>query len=378
MIIKQVYWTGLEMINDCLKEKIHGTTPFFGSHINNVLSHCSILMELENVTELDLFMLKKLTKKLYDVKETDHINFFDQQNEPDAYDNLQKLLILHSEIKKDTDIPNDIDINQILPIGSVIYSCKVRFTGNDILFILGSPVNKFFQINKFDSTSDKRDISNSIIRNFINSYYSYAVSSLDIVDSLSDYAMYVHYYNTLSSENKIIAEQVDYPIGNIKFLSTSEDDLTLSLMKYKENKKNFPNVITDDNTIISIGVMSTISTFMKIATITDFVSDHEDFKVLLGKSYIESSGILVDKYGRRVTEPTQKLFEIRDKFKELEHKRMLTYSLITNGQPICYSLKIPVSECKNIEEIIPINGIQEIDILNKMIYNVLNVILSNI
>ena len=93
MIFKKIRLCGIERIHEGYSKGIPDGRDF-GAHLYNLLDHCMASLELENLSKMEVFFLKKFSTNVTIIDKS-FGNFVDKEKDPALYAHVQALLKFH-------------------------------------------------------------------------------------------------------------------------------------------------------------------------------------------------------------------------------------------------------------------------------------------
>lgn len=378
MIISEVNQCGLKLLYNGLTQTHRGQKVGYGQNITQFLSHMSISLKLSDINDIELYALKKMTP---DVKymSSSTKNFLSAENNGNEYSAISGLISLTNEIEKDTDIKEGFNKYNILPVGCRTHNVIATFKGVNISSITGSIFQKFF-VNKegnFYTEYPEDNINNMIIENFYVNFYNYLAECLDSIDIVTDFMLHNNYYSYIDNE-RVILSHINSPLGSIEFLGNTSEGLLkqfVSLNKYIKAESKLKNPSINDIEVF-FELSTTFSTFIEIMSYSNYVTDVQDIKMLLGETYVETQDDIQEKYSRRIVDFMNTLFAHREELLTDKTQKIQRYSLIFGGQKIKYTIKIPLKTLRNIENINIPSDTSELKVLKNDINTLMKYILS--
>ena len=121
MVIKQINLSGFERLYDGYKRSENEKRKAYGSNIFSFLEHCMIGIELDMLTTIELYYLKKFASSVK-VLGSEYRNFTSKDKEFDMNQKIDCLMSLHDEMVNDDDInTTESEVDNILPINLLFY-----------------------------------------------------------------------------------------------------------------------------------------------------------------------------------------------------------------------------------------------------------------
>ena len=343
MKIKQINISGFKRVFEAyqtaFKEKMKG----FGSGLFDYLSHSMISLELQEITTIELFYLKKIASDII-VIDKEYSNFTSEKNEFDINQKVEGLLTLHDEMLNDEDInKNTSYIDNILPIGCERYHIIAIFKGSNITSITTPFVEKVFYVDgKFPTSySGNFLIENTIAELFFKNFYDYMSKQVTDLDLLSEFMTNKKFYQY--ADNICNIAYVNSPHGELVFFGNSQDVLNRQIDSIRKSQETSPYVLRD-NTMITYVMNTTFSTFMKLFLNTNYVVDHQNLKLVFVDESIDISEKILNKYEARLSNYADYLISYKKGLNEDTNINLNKFNFIFNGSKIVYSLQIPISD----------------------------------
>lgn len=206
MVVNNIVFDGINNLYTFIvnASTVHiGTNRTFENNLYQVLSNYSLIYELDEVSEYDYIILKRLFTNVSRFERTalseDFISF-NYRDISESYNKLKKVLSkIQNEIKEKNNI--DIDFSRIfVPSGLNTGKCVVRITGNSLVaFTNNNPAN-FFKIlsnNKcisydgsliqsYSFNIENDEHRNNLVKIFLNYFYSKLTELVFTNDVISD------------------------------------------------------------------------------------------------------------------------------------------------------------------------------------------------
>lgn len=372
MQFKKVRVSGFERIfegmKNCYKEKRQG----FGDQLFDFLSHSMVSYELTDITTIELFYLKKFSTS---IKIIDKVfgNFIDQEKQFDIHQKIECILDTHNEILNDEDInKEECNIENILPIGCEKYHVIAIFKGSGITSITGPFIGDIFKVDgKFpDIYNGDFLIENKMAELFYSSFYTFISNQITNIDIVTEFMMNKKFYQY--SEECCSLAHVNTPFGDIVFFGNTNDKLQNQIKRIKEGLETSPYHIKDQ-IYLTFVLDTTFSAFMKLFLNTNYVTDHENLKIVFLKEMVSLSDSILEKYNARISNSLDYLISYKKELNNSSNIDLNKFNFICNGNKIVYSVSISLSGIENIYKILEIEDeLMEIKSIMSNYANIIN------
>ena len=368
MIIRNTTLCGFERIYDGCK-LFNSKWSSFGDKFFNFLYHAQIIIDLDDITPIELFYLKTFTSNIK-ILSSKFSNFINANEKPSLANNINALLEIHDEIINDSDIDNyRTRPDLILPIGCRKYHVLAFFTGPAITAITGIQIKNIF-LEKDESKSQLvlsevypgshplglEELKNKIQESFYKSFYEYISSHITNMDVISSSACETNFYRYAINET-ISLSHINSQFGEINFFGNSTDKLNAKLKQIKKNRSEFPYDIEDD-VILTFKLCTSFETFLTLYTSTNKIIDCEDLKVIFFNDQNRQHSTIYDKsiiekYKSRYLTNIADIQEYIKDIKESPNKivNINDYNLILFGDTISYCMQLTMKELSDIKSI---------------------------
>lgn len=355
MVIKQINLSGFERLYDGYKRSENEKRKAYGSNIFSFLEHCMIGIELDMLTTIELYYLKKFASSVK-VLGFEYRNFTSKDKEFDMNQKIDCLMSLHDEMVNDDDInTTESEVDNILPIGCKSYHVFAIFKGASIPSVTGGFVEDIFKENGvcFDEYPEELDMNDRIVTAFYKNFYSYIARKTTDLDLVTEYMTNVKFYQY--GDEDVNLAHVNTPMGELVFFGNNSDNLNRQISHIKSAEMKTPFFVKE-MTYLTFVLNTTFSTFMKLYLNSDFIIDNEDLKIVFASDNIQLSEPILDKYKARISNSLDYLISNR---KGLNHSvdgesgpnlNMLNY--IFNGSKIKYSIQLTVDQIERLDTIL--------------------------
>ena len=350
MIIKQVNTSGLKSLYEGYRKSADEKRKAYGTDLVSFLEHCMIGFELDSLTTIEVYYLKKFASELYIIG-SEYSNFTNKDKTPDMYQKVNGLLEIHDEIINDEDINKTSSYpDNSLPIGCKSYHVYVVFKGASISSISGGFIDDIFKDNGALPADypDSFELNMKIANMFFNNFYSYIMkktSDLDLVTSFMTNTKFYQY-----ADDDVNLAHVNTPLGELTFFGASSDKLNQQISFIKNNQIESPYFVKDV-IYLTFVLNTTFSTFMKLYLNTNFVVDNEDFKIILASEQVNVSDEIIDKYQARISNFMDYIVANRNSM-ESSASDINRFNFIFNGSKIKYSIQLTISQIEKLDTIL--------------------------
>ena len=350
MIIKQVNTSGLKSLYEGYRKSADEKRKAYGTDLVSFLEHCMIGFELDSLTTIEVYYLKKFASELYIIG-SEYNNFTNKDKTPDMYQKVNGLLEVHDEIINDEDIDKTPSYpDNMLPIGCKSYHVYVVFKGASISSISGGFIDDIFKDNGVLPVDypDSFELNMKIVNMFFNNFYSYIIkktSDLDLVTSFMTNTKFYQY-----ADDDVNLAHVNTPLGELTFFGASSDKLNQQISFIKNNQIESPYFVKDV-IYLTFVLNTTFSTFMKLYLNTNFIIDNEDFKIILVSDQVNVSAEIIDKYQARISNFMDYIVANRNSM-ESSANDINRFNFIFNGSKIKYSIQLTISQIEKLDTIL--------------------------
>ena len=366
MIIKKVRACGFEYLFNGYKEAAKIGKAGFGTGLPNYIQHVMLSIELEDITTMELFYLKRMCG---DVKilGKEYQNFVSKEKQMDVYQKVESILTIRDEMVKDSDIDKKVcDIDNILPVGCETYHAIAFFKGNAVMAVTGAVINEIFaepvEIKTIDPKTKKEEITHSyktwdtykgdeameevLAKAFYENLYKYMAGRMKDIDVVTEFMTNKQFYNFADAACNIA--HVNTPFGQLNFLGTDPEKLTLQIDRIKASQESTPYDFSDETNITFI-LTTSFHLFMQIymADENDMwkVIDHENLKLVYLKEDINLNGDIISKYEARINNAVNYINAFKKEINEGDFN-LGKFNFIMNGTQIRYSIQMSLSNIK--------------------------------
>ena len=368
MLIKKVKISGFNNIFEGVeKGRSDGRGSDFGTEFGNFLNHARIFLDLDQLTTIEVFYLKKFASSIH-ILESTYSNFISEEKDPVINQKIAGLLEIHDEILKDDDInKNKYEVDNLLPIGCKRYHVIASFKGIDILSVTGGIIQNIFKDPKTD-TRDPAYIGNTIMENrlaslFYNSFYKFIIDSMTQFDLVTTYILNKKFYQYGKNEASASLASVSSPWGELSFFGNSSQALMNQITSIQQTQATMPYLLTDEVTLTFV-VNSSINTFLYYY-FKNKVIDHQHLQVAIMDSGVNISNEILLKYQKRIEHFLTYIAEYKqEKFVAKQEEKNTTFDLnefnyLFFGNSITYSLQVTIDDIENWLKNIDIDDIKD-------------------
>lgn len=345
MIIKKIKVSGFENIFDGIKESYTNGRNGFGDGLYTYLNHSMVSVELEDLTSIELFYLKKFATN---VKIIDKVynNFVNQDIDFDLHQKIEGLLMIHNNIIHDDDInKNESSPDTILPIGCIHYKVIAIFKGSGIVSLTGTMVQNIFK-DKETGKLQEVYIGNPLMEQnmfqiFYNNFYSYMASQMSKLDLVTEFMTAKKFYNvddSISSCAEIFSNH-----GEITLYNNTSNRLNYQIERIKENILISPT-IHNDMIYFTFVLNTTFNTFMKWYMNTNYVIDHENLKIIFVNEGITISDEINKKYHHQIINSLNYLISHKKSLAKQTEYNLSKFNYIFEGTSIKYSIQFSLED----------------------------------
>ena len=344
MRIKKVRISGFDKLYDGYKMCIQENRSGFGTGFYTFLNHIMISLELEDITSIELFYLKKISSK---IKIIDHKyrNFIEKRDALDLNQKISGLLKIHNSIIDDEDIDKSKCCpDNILPIGCHQYHVFVIFKGSNISAITGSLIQKIFKDkdNKFENVYVGNEmIEDRIASLFYSSFYSFISSEMTNIDIITEFMTDKAYYKYADSICSI--SHVNSPFGELSLYGNNSTGLKNQINYIKKSMETSPYDLSDMINL-TFCLRTTFHTFLNLYLNTPYVIDHENLKLTFSVDDIFVDSDILSKYRERIMNSFEYLNDFKKGLARSSEIDLQKFNYIFYGNPITYSIQIPLSD----------------------------------
>ena len=361
MVIKQINLSGFERLYDGYKRAETEKRKAYGSNIFSFLEHCMIGIELDGLTTIEIYYLKKFASSVK-ILSHDYQNFTNKEKEFDMNQKVDCLLDLHNEMINDEDInKTESMVDNILPIGCMSYHVFAIFKGSSIPSVTGSFIEDIFKENGscFEEYPEESDMENIIAEAFYNNFYSYIARKSTDLDLVTEYMTNTKFYQY--GDETVNLAHVNTPMGQLVFFGNNPDNLNKQISHIQTAERTTPFFIKE-MTYLTFVLNTTFSTFMKLYLNSNVVVDNEDLKIVFTSDDVQISESILNKYSARISNSLDYLISNRKGLNSSNSNsgynlNMLNY--IFNGSRIKYSIQLTIDQIEKLDKIL--KGIDEME-----------------
>ena len=366
MIIKKVRACGFEYLFNGYKEATKIGKSGFGSGLSNYIQHVMLTIELEDLTTMELFYLKRMCDEVRVLGKT-YQNFVSKEKQADVHQKVASILAIRDEMVKDSDIDKKVcDIDNILPVGCESYHVIAFFKGNSIMSITGGVVNEIFsesvELKTIDPKTKKEEIThtfkawdtykgdeemeNVLAAAFYERLYKYMAARMKDIDVVTEFMTNKQFYSFIDAACNVA--HVNTPFGELNLLGTDEEKLALQIDRIKASQESTPYNF-DDEIIVTFMFTTSFHLFMQIylAGQNDVwkVIDHENLKLVYLKEDIALGNDIIDKYAARINAAINYINSFKKEINEGDFN-LGKFNFIMNGTQIHYSVQMSLANIK--------------------------------
>ena len=383
MIIKKVRACGFEYLFNGYKEAAKIGKSGFGSGLSNYIQHVMLTIELEDLTTMELFYLKRMCGDVKILGKT-YQNFVSKEKQADVYQKVESILAIRDEMVKDSDIDTKVcDIDNILPVGCESYHIIAFFKGDAIMAITGGVISEIFsepiELKTVDPKTKKEEITHTyktwdsykgdeameevLAKAFYQKLYKYMAGRIKDIDVVTEFMINNHVYSFADAACNIA--HVNTPFGQLNFLGTDPEKLTLQIDRIKASQESTPYDF-EDETNITFMLTTSFHLFMQIYMSGENsmwkVIDHENLKLVYLKEDISLNNAIIEKYSGRINAAINYINSFKKEINQGDFD-LGKFNFIMNGTQIRYSIQMSLA---NIKEFLnsPFTD-EEINILKK-------------
>ena len=344
MKIKKVRVCGFDKLHAGYKECIKENRAGFGDGLFTFLNHQMISLELENITTIELFYLKKFCSQVK-VIDSSYGNFVDKKDALDLNQKIGGLLEVHNTIIQDDDISKDTSVpDNILPIGCRQYHVVTVFKGAKISAITGSLIQNLFkdEENHFENLY----IGNMLLENriaalFYNAFYSFISAEMTNMDIITEFVTDRSYYQYADTSCSIA--HVNSPFGELSLYGNDSAGLSKQIDVIKKSMETSPYELYD-MTYLTFCLRTTFHTFMEFYLHSPYVVDHENLKLTFSVDEIFVDSDIKQKYQARILNSFEYLNDFKKGLAKSTEVNLQKFNYIFYGNPITFSVQISLTD----------------------------------
>ena len=351
MIIKNIKASGFDRIYDGYKYCFKDNRSGFGDGFINFLQHAMISIDLDDISSMELFYLKRFSSSVH-VVNSKYSNFIDDKKDKATFEIVRELLQLQNEIYEDNDInPETDNAENIIPIGCKRFHLIATFTGPGIINITGLRVETLFldEDNKFSSSYiGNMKLEERIGGLFYQSFYRYMSENMSKLDIVTDFIVNKKLYQY--SEDYCSLAYVNSPYGELNFFGSDQAKLNQQIQHIKSNQQKMPYIL-DDSIYFTFIIKSTFSTFFNIYLSEDNknILDYTNLKIVFIDPNISLDKNIFTKYNVRISQTFEYMGKLKQEFSKRTDVDLNEFNYIFFGNTITYSLKYSLDELNHIE-----------------------------
>lgn len=366
MIIKKVRACGFEYLFNGYKEAAKIGKSGFGSGLSNYIQHVMLTIELEDLTTMELFYLKRMCGDVKILGKT-YQNFVSKEKQADVYQKVESILAIRDEMVKDSDIDTKVcDIDNILPVGCESYHVISFFKGDAIMAITGGVISEIFsepiELKTVDPNTKKEEITHTyktwdsykgdeameevLAKAFYQKLYKYMAGRMKDIDVVTEFMINKQFYSFADAACNIA--HVNTPFGQLNFLGTDPEKLTLQIDRIKASQESTPYDF-EDETNITFMLTTSFHLFMQIYMSGENsmwkVIDHENLKLVYLKEDISLNDAIIEKYSGRINAAINYINSFKKEINQGDFD-LGKFNFIMNGTQIRYSIQMSLANIK--------------------------------
>lgn len=374
MIIKNINTCGLDRVYEGYQVSVINGMESFSSGLVEFLNYSMISIELDNLTTIELFYLKKFCSyvKLIDTRYSNFVP--NNESNEKIYNNVESLLLLHDEMLKDEDIDKEkSEIDNVLPIGCTSHHVIAVFKGGSILSITGVLIADIFKDDDkalFKTYPGDNYMKNKISDLFINSFYKFIVNEYSRnLDLMAEFMTNKKFYQY--SESICDLSHVNTPHGELVLFASDNNKLQKQLNDIKESCVQTPYYL-EDCTYLTFVLNTTFKTFMKFIMETSYVNSHQLFNIVSATSNLNVGDDIFDKYEARLKSSIDAIMEHRALLRESTTIDLNECNYILNGNTIKFAVVLSLSDILKFAD--TLSGNYELELIKTSMTNSYNII----
>lgn len=357
MRIKKVTSSGISMMHYAVKQSVlmHQITP--GNEFFNFMKHVSVTMEMDDISTMELFYLKKFASDVKILSNTIE-NFVDKKAKPDIHAKVEALLELRQAMMKDSDVlykMGDLDdLNHILPLGCSKYSIMITFSGSNITALTGANVKKLFENEEgiFEEIYyGDAMMENRLAGFFYQEFYQYMSRQIRDLDLITSFCKDKLLYKYCDSPCNL--GYIHSPFGEISWLGNTQENLSRQLGILKKRREACAYDVSD-LTYVTFVCRTTLRTFMNFYLKTPYVVDHSSFKLEFTELTEDVLSMYApdqvrQKYSQRISDAVSEINGYRKQLAESETIDLNKFNFFFYGNYITYSIQIPMTDLMDLD-----------------------------
>lgn len=350
MIIKKVKVCGFDKLYEGFKyayenEAYRSRRQAYGNQLFDYLKHCMISINLDDLSTIEVFYLKKFCSELKVIDKV-YGNFVDDKKDEDIHQKVTGLLDLHNQMLNDDDINKDKSaIDNILPVGCNRYHVIAIFKGASITSITGVMLDSLFMENNklSEAYSGNLQMEKNLSGLFFNKFYQYMSEKMTELDLVTEFMLQKKFYDFTDAVCNL--SHINSPNGELVFFGNSGGRLNKQIENYKKSQVSCPYYI-EDETYLTFALKTTFSTFFKIYLNTNYVVDHKNLKIVFVNQEIDLDNPILNKYNARISTFVNYINSFKKGLSEKQELDLNKFNYIFNGNEIEYTIQVPMDKLK--------------------------------
>ena len=346
MIIKKITLSGFNHLFNGMKFiKDNNYINGLKSNLMDFLDHCMITIDLDDISGIELFYLRKFASNVYEIDYT-YSNFIKVNNQEDekVSNAIESLLKTYNNIIEDQDMDyNKQNLDSFLPLGCKKSHVISYFRGGNILFITGMDTDIQDMFKNFSYPVDLPKLEEIIFNKFINAFYSTIINDIKDINDIYEFIKFQEFYKY--SDTKCTLSDVQSQFGEISFLGSNQSKLKNEISSITENIKKFPYIIYHTsfmNFILNTSFEAFLNIYMNDKSA---IVDYEKFITLLQNQKIDIDEKIIAKYSTRISDPVRRVKSyIKNNIKQINIQSL---NFIFLGKLIKYSYKVSFEDIIN-------------------------------
>lgn len=344
MRIKKVRVSGFDKLylgyQACIKDNRAG----FGDGLFTFMNHLMLSLNLEELTTIELFYLKKFCSSITIISH-DYTNFVEKKDAVDLNQKIEGLLEVHNSILNDSDIDKEkCSPDNILPVGCHQYHVIAIFKGAKIASVTGSLIQNLFKDKngKFEEIYlGNVHIENVLGVMFYNAFYSFISAEMTNIDVITEFVTDQSYYKFADSPCSLA--HINSPYGELVFYGNNQNALGMQIKRIRDSMQNSPYVLYE-HTYLTFCLRTTFHTFMEMYLNLPYVVDHENLKLTFNNSDVLVDNEILAKYSARISNSIDYLNDFRKGLAKSTDINLNKFNYLFDGNPITFSIQIPLSD----------------------------------
>lgn len=343
MRIKRVRVNGFDKLYEGYLACIKNNRAGFGDGLFSFLNHQMIFIELEDISTMELFYLKKFASSVK-ILDAEYINFISEEA-PDLHQKIESLLETYNAVCHDSDMNHEhITPENMLPVGCHSYHVAAIFKGAKILSITGSLIQNIFKDEKghFEEMYvGNMPMEGRLAGLFYNAFYSFISSEMTNLDIITEFIMDKSYYRFADSPCSLA--HVNSPYGELVFYGNNQQGLAFQINYIKSR---IQNLVFDlkEYVYLTFCLRTTFNTFVQMYLNCPYVIDHENLKLTFNTEEVLVDQEILNKYSARISDSISELNLHRKNLAQSSEVNLNKFNFIFNGNPVTYSIQIPLAD----------------------------------